>query len=539
MQLTATLNPDFGTVESDNVVVNLTAFETFFSEKRLFFVEGYDVFVTSPRANPFGGEGFNMGARSIPGNFFPTPTTLLNTRRIGSAALTPDIPPGMTISDVELFQPTELYGAVKATGQTGRFRYGVLSAFEEDTRFHGTDSVGNELRIEQQGRDFGVARLSYEDSTDGMKSIGWMSTAVTHPDRDAFVHGVDAHYISSTSQWRADIQLMYSDIEDTDGFGGLADLSYSPRQGVTHSLSFDYLDEDLDINDLGFFRRNDLIALNYSYRNSRSDFKNLRNWNRSISLSQQYNQDGRSVRSGVFWRNTFIFRNSMLLKTEMNYFPKRWDDRNSEGNGEFKIEDRWFAEAGIGTNSSKSLSASFAAGMNQEELGDWTKQLKGGLTYKPNDRLSLNLDLIYQDRDGWLLHQTDRYFATYESTNLYPSLSLEYFLSARQQMRLTMQWAGIKADEQDFYMVPLGDGDLIDVERLPTDPSVDFGISQLTAQLRYRWEIAPLSDLYVVYTRGSHLVTPGDDDFEDFFRAALTDPLVSVFVVKLRYRFGT
>ena len=40
LQVTAAINPDFGAVESDDVVVNLTAFETFFPEKRLFFLEG-------------------------------------------------------------------------------------------------------------------------------------------------------------------------------------------------------------------------------------------------------------------------------------------------------------------------------------------------------------------------------------------------------------------------------------------------------------------------------------------------------------------
>ena len=64
-QATAALKPDFGSVESDDVVVNLGAFETFFPEKRLFFQEGIEVFTATPRA-----EGGN-------------PTTLLNTRRIG------------------------------------------------------------------------------------------------------------------------------------------------------------------------------------------------------------------------------------------------------------------------------------------------------------------------------------------------------------------------------------------------------------------------------------------------------------------------
>ena len=53
--LSATLNPDFGNVESDDVVVNLTAFEVFFPERRSFFLEGQDIFNTSPRSSGRGG----------------------------------------------------------------------------------------------------------------------------------------------------------------------------------------------------------------------------------------------------------------------------------------------------------------------------------------------------------------------------------------------------------------------------------------------------------------------------------------------------
>ena len=50
-QVNATINPDFGSVESDDVVINLTATETFFPEKRLFFVESQQIFVASPRGS--------------------------------------------------------------------------------------------------------------------------------------------------------------------------------------------------------------------------------------------------------------------------------------------------------------------------------------------------------------------------------------------------------------------------------------------------------------------------------------------------------
>ena len=88
LQLTATVNPDFGSVESDDdVVVNLTAYETFFPEKRLFFLEGNEVFVTTPRSVtndelfPEVAEADNQ-----PSAYRMEPSTLLNTRRIGGSA---------------------------------------------------------------------------------------------------------------------------------------------------------------------------------------------------------------------------------------------------------------------------------------------------------------------------------------------------------------------------------------------------------------------------------------------------------------------
>ena len=112
------------------------------------------------------------------------------------------------------------------------------------------------------------------------------------------------------------------------------------------------------------------------------------------------------------------------------------------------------------------------------------------------------------------------------------------FLSAKQQLRLTLQWAGIRAEEQDRFLIPASDGDLIQQIRNPGDPINDFNVSRLTAQLRYRWEIGPLSDLFVVYTRGSNLPDRVDDTFGDLFIDAIDEPIVDVFVVKLRYRFG-
>ena len=140
---------------------------------------------------------------------------------------------------------------------------------------------------------------------------------------------------------------------------------------------------------------------------------------------------------------------------------------------------------------------------------------------------------------------------TFAATEWRPRIAVDLFLSARHQLRLTLQWAGAQADEQDFWLIPERPGALIHVGKQPGEASDDFTLSRMVGQLRYRWEIGPLSDLFVVYTRGSNLdgrieadlgaddANPNEaDGFADLFQDAFTNPVVDLLVVKLRYRFG-
>ena len=208
------------------------------------------------------------------------------------------------------------------------------------------------------------------------------------------------------------------------------------------------------------------------------------------------------------------------------------------GNGIFINEPRWVGEISYGTDSAKPLSMSALVGLRQEELGDWTTRVSFGATINPSDRFSFDFDLNYFRRDGWLVHQGGRNFTTFDAIEWQPKVAMDVFLSARQQIRLTMQWAGIRAKEQRLWEVPDRPGYLDRRSRQLGEPDDDFTLSRITAQLRYRWEIAPLSDLFVVYTRGSNLPDRFDEDFGDLFVDAINQPVVDLFVVKLRYRFG-
>jgi hypothetical protein len=109
------VNPDFGQVEVDPAVVNLSAFETSFPEKRPFFLEGSDVFSFGQvvRQNDYGGQ------------------TYLYSRRIGRQPQL-GLPSGTLYADVP--RQTTIAGAAKVTGKTGPWTVGILDAVTTEQR---------------------------------------------------------------------------------------------------------------------------------------------------------------------------------------------------------------------------------------------------------------------------------------------------------------------------------------------------------------------------------------------------------------------
>ena len=524
-QVSASLNPDFGNVESDDVVVNLTAFETFFAEKRSFFLEGQDVFISTPRAR---------GSRG-PGG----PTTLLNTRRIGGAALL-DIPSGVSVGATDRSQPTDLLGAVKLTGQSGNWRYGTLFAAEDDMEFRGTNQAGDRVRLESEGRDFTVGRLLYEDtSSGGRRSIGWMGTSVSHANTDAVVNGIDLHYFSANSQWLLDAQLVHSDVNGITGAGGFGDIRYQPERGRQHSLAFAYLDDSLDINDLGFISRNDYVQADYSFSLDRSDIPELRSLNSSIQVTNQWNTDGQPTRLALFLNRKYTFLDNSAVSTGLRYFPPRIDDRLGGTSGAFRIPERWGMNLNWNDDPSKKLSLEAGLSAGQEDLGAKTVTVSTGFSYRPVDNFSMLFDVSYTDREALLTYQGSGRYTSFEATQWAPKITMDYFLTAKQQLRFSVQWNGIKAFEDRFLQVDANSLERLQVVAKPNTTPDDFIISRMSFQARYRWEIAPLSDLFLVYTRGANLPSSQFDDYGSLLVEAWQEPIVDTLVLKIRYRFGS
>ncbi|MGB2391963.1 MAG: DUF5916 domain-containing protein, partial [Pseudomonadales bacterium] len=415
---------------------------------------------------------------------------------------------------------------------------GVLAAFEDDPIFRMT---GSSARIKGQGSQYGAARVLLEDAPGGAyKAVGLLSTMVLNDVGDALVQGLDAHYLSADGKLKTDAQIFTSDKDGIDrGYGGFIDFEYAIRQGVNQRLGIEFFDDRVDVNDFGFLERNDNFRIRSAHTRTRSNLSWAKTNQFDVRGFVQRNGDHLFTKGGVFFSNRSILNNLSELVLRVDLLAGSYDDLNSFGNGSYRVDPIQMGSVGWASNRSKPLSFGGKVGFMGEGLGGRSGVYSLYASWRPDDRLALDLMLNFLDREGWLLHSQGSTMATFDADQVAPGISLEYFLSAKQQLKVVLQWVGVKAKAQQAYRIPEAPGALMLASDLDSE-LVDFSVSQVSLQARYRWEIAPLSDLFVVYTRQSNQAGLLDGrDFQAIFSDSYQDPLTDSFVVKLRYRFGS
>jgi hypothetical protein len=164
-------------------------------------------------------------------------------------------------------------------------------------------------------------------------------------------------------------------------------------------------------------------------------------------------------------------------------------------------------------------------------------------TYHVNDILNFNVGLEARHNPDWLLWRPDqepttpeKRVATFRSDMLFLNGGVTWLADAKQELRIRLEAIGLDARTRQAYRVsPDGVPEAVD-EDVP-----DFSLSNMGFQVRYRYELAPLSYLYVAYVRGGSLFDLGTD--HDVFQAQ--DQFIDAFglrdseqlLVKLSYRF--
>ena len=524
LQFTGTFKPDFGFVEADDVIINLSAIETFFPEKRLFFLEGQEVFVPSDRASQYS---------------YGTPVMLLHTRRIGHRPFLPELPDDATFDRDQFSLPTQLTAAAKATGQAGPLRYGVLSAFEEDTNFLGTRGE-EEVVVTQFGRDFSVVRALLEKSSNGYQGVGFMSTFLDHPSVYASTHGIDAHYFSPEGKVRIDTQAVFSDIQGEDnGYGGFVEMTLAPYQGTTHQFVLESFDDKLNLNYLGYMPRNDFDQAVYRMRLRKYGTKWFKEASTRFSAGHARNGANEVIESDLSFRQEFTFFNQTQFRISAQFKADAYDDLNSFGNGSYLEEGT--REFGIRYSSDSSKRFYYQLSTQYETESKEGDALSGGtyLVWRPLDYLTLNASLSYRQRDSWVLYQGGRQFTAFASESWSPRFAMDYFLSAQQHLRMDLQWRAVRARESGFYELNTESRKLVEVLDTNPNSASDFAISRLNMQVRYRWEVAPMSDLFIVYSKQAALPDALRYSFTDQLSHTLEHPVAEGVVLKVRHRLGT
>jgi hypothetical protein len=163
LTLDATVNPDFGQVEVDPAVVNLSAYETYFEEKRPFFIEGASVF-----------DGFGRGGIYINANInWPSPT-FFYSRRIGRP------PQGYVTKDGDYFRfpdRTTILGAAKITGKLGGWNVGFINALTPREQAE-IDASGRSLYENVEPFTYYGVLRAQKDIKEGQHGFGLIATGV-------------------------------------------------------------------------------------------------------------------------------------------------------------------------------------------------------------------------------------------------------------------------------------------------------------------------------------------------------------------------
>jgi len=420
LTLNATVNPDFGQVEVDPAVVNLTDFETFLQERRPFFVEG---------AGYFGLGGLSCFFCSNVSNL-----SMLNTRRIGRA---PQLSAYRDTLDQYADEPqnTTILGAAKLTGRTPTgWSIGVLDALtrREWATVERSDSARTRLRYSVEPfTNYFVGRVA-KDLRGGATVIKAMGTSVyrnlddpftaANLSRRAEAFGLGTEMWFAKRNYRLMAQAVGTQVTGDPaailriqtapqhyfqrpdrgtpldstrtslrGLGGYA--RFSREQGkVLWELSTNIRTPGFDNNDLTFLGRTDFI---YMGGNVFPQWTKPTKWYRQMFLiaggQQQYNFDGDLIDRQMQLFGYIQPRNYWNVQGFFIHRPNTVDDRLTRGGpvvGKAGI-DVWSTD--IQTDFRKNIVLEVSGQLVHSRDGHWSRSANTSIKLRPASNVELTV----------------------------------------------------------------------------------------------------------------------------------------------------
>lgn len=489
IRLAAALNPDFGQIESDELVVNFSAIETTFTDKRPFFTESQGIFdLRTPRNGQ-----------------------LIYTRRVGAAP--DDFRAGS--SDID--------AAVKLTGSAGKVTYGVLAAQEE--RYD-----------EDIGRLFTAARVAANLTG---KRLGYLGTWTDRPllMRSAAVNALDFE-LATSRDWRLSGQAIRSDVtvaaNTQAGYSTWLQADLNRSDPLSHTVKLMYADERFDMNDLGYMERNSLRRAEWATNRqvaAAGDSGRIAGELQTLRLIYQENLDGERLTSAIEGSRDVQYRSSWRSYQQLSYQPASVDDLISRGNGHVRLRERLGAYGDVTSPRFGRWRHIVGVNVYQQGVDGYTGAVEFNTAWYATDALTLRLIALPELSEDWLLWRGGTLFGSYRSKLLQLDLRADWIPRPRHELRLRWQWLGIEAEPRATYR-NTADGELLRT----IDPLDPFTVSSLAVQFRYRYEIGPQSDFYIVYSRGGFQRFDEQRSLGGVFGDMLDVRDSDQFLLKLRYR---
>jgi hypothetical protein len=545
--LDLSINPDFGQVEADPSVLNLTSFETFYEEKRPFFLEGNEIF------------DFQMD-KDIP----------YYSRRVGSAPVLPDAYSSWEVSDVP--NRTTILGAAKLTGKSRKgLSLGIVNGLTAEEYATANESQGSETEIQVAPlSNFHASRLKKE-LKEGNTIVGGMFSLVNRISSDSALQqfspsralsgGIDLmHYwdnknyyvemISVASQLSGSPEAIlrkqlshthrfqrpdadYLDIDSTleqlVGHGGLFQVGKKGGK-FNFNLLGQYRSPGLNLNDLGYIRQADFVGQKAEITYNMNDpGKWVRNYTITVHHEAQWSFGGENTMQQL--GATFSLMNIKLWRFMFSYGYdfNHLDIRELRGGPALRLDGEHSFTAFISSNRTKKLSG--RAGLHSYlygEPGYHRELLYVGVTWLPVRKLKLSGITTFDRR-----HFYQQYVKTipienqavylvsdidHRSTSLTfrgevfltPELSLQYYGSPYYAVGDYEEFKRIdRPNSKDVsdrlspidvqYDQELNHYSVHYVSETQSFENPDFSFMQFRSNLVFRWEYKLGSTLYLVW----------------------------------------
>jgi Domain of unknown function (DUF5916)/Carbohydrate family 9 binding domain-like len=565
LTLTTTINPDFGQVEADPAVVNLTAFETFFAERRPFFVEG--------SGNLQFGLDCNDGQC----------TGLFYSRRVGRSPQgidkLPDDDGVYTASPPQ----TTIVGAAKLTGRVGKYSIGVMQAVTQAEFARVREGVVESRQPVEPLTSYSVGRVRRE--FDNQSSVGLMLTAVKRRNPDALNFLPDsAHTGGIDWDWRFASRyalqgyIAASDLKGTpegitevqensrhyfqrpdaaqvrfdpartslSGTAGRIGLSKIGGQHVVFNSTISFKSPGFDINDVGFFRRADERSVgNWLQLKSETPTRWFRSRRVNFNQWASWNFDGNRLQSGENVNAHLQWVSNWSNGAGVNFNQRTFDDRLTRG-GPGGLSEGFFSVWSYVTSDDRRpiwFNTFFIGG--RDGVRSSFRSLNPEITFRPMTSLNLSAGLqidhnIYDYQ--WVDKITDTkdhyVFAHLDQTTVGVMARLNYTLSPTLSVQLYAQpfvsggaYNGFKelvdGRNRDYFAryAPFAYAD-----------NPDFNYKSFRTTNVLRWEYKPGSTLFVVWQQAREdSADYGDFRFGRDFRGLFHVEPRNVLLVKLAY----